>query len=81
MCESQLENKRKRLAHQYPSELNDEDLAEETQHLPVGHKANFRKPELKPLELLNLLTEYKLCELLQNICIKNIVNNFSYSSI
>ena len=31
------------------------------QHLPLIHKANFRKPELKPLELENLLTDYTLC--------------------
>ena len=69
MCESELEKKAKRLAHHYRSDPNDEDLAEEMQHLPVVHKANFGKPELKPLELLNLLTEYKLCELFPNVCI------------
>ena len=69
MCESEIETKAKRLAHQYPSYLNGEDLAEEIQHLPVAHEANFGKPELKPLELLNLLTEYKLCELFLNVCI------------
>ena len=58
----------KRLAHQNPSDLHDDDLAEEMQHLPVVHKANFVKPELKPLQLLNLLTEYKLCELFPNVC-------------
>ena len=42
--------------YQYPSHLNDEDLAEEMHHLPVVHKANFGKPELKPLELVNLST-------------------------
>ena len=69
MCESELEKKAKRLAHQYPTDLDDEDLAEEMQHLPVVHKANFGKPQLKPLELLNLLKEYKLCELFPNVCI------------
>ena len=71
ICESELEKKTKRLINQYLSVHNDEDLGEEMQHLPVVHKANFRKPELKPLELelLNLLTEYKLCEYLQNVCI------------
>ena len=54
MCESEKKNKAKRLAHQYPSYHNDEDLAEKMQHLPVVHKANFGKPELKLLELLNL---------------------------
>ena len=69
ICESGLENKAKRLAHQYPSDLNDEDLVEEMQHLPVVHKANFGKTELKPLEMLNLLTEYELRELFSNVCI------------
>ena len=44
MCESELEKKAKRLTHQYPPDPNDEDLAEEIQHLPVAHKANFWKP-------------------------------------
>ena len=69
MCESELEKNAKRLSYQYFSELNGEDLADEIQHLPIVHKANFGKPELKPLELLNLLTEYKLCELFPNVCI------------
>ena len=51
MCEGELENKAKRSAHQYPDDLNDEDLVEEMQHLPVVHKANFLKLELKPFEL------------------------------
>ena len=57
MCESELKEKAKRLADQYPTDLHGEDLAEEMQHLPVVHKVNFGKSELKPLELLNLLTE------------------------
>ena len=61
MCESEIEKKEKRLAHQCPSDLNDEDLREEMPHLPVVHKVNFGKQELKPSELLNLLTEYKWC--------------------
>ena len=69
MCESEVEKKAKRLASQYPTDLHAEDLGEEMKHLPVVHKANFGKPELKPLELLNLLTEYKLCELFPNVCI------------
>ena len=69
MCESELEKKATRLARQYPSDLNDEDLAEEMQHVSVVHKANFGKPELKPLELLNLLIECKLCVLFPNVCI------------
>ena len=30
---------------------------------------NFGKPELKPLEMLNLLVYYELCELFRNVCI------------
>ena len=37
MRESDLEKKAKRLDHQYPSDLNDEDLGEEMQNLPVVH--------------------------------------------
>ena len=69
MCENDIEKKAKWLAHQYHSDVNDEDLAEEIQYLQVVHKANFRKPELKTLELLKLWTEYKLCELFPNVCI------------
>ena len=46
MCESELEKKADRLAHQCPSNLNDEYLADEKQHLPVAYKANFVRPEL-----------------------------------
>ena len=69
MCESELEKKAKSLNHKYPSNLNDEDLVVKMQHLPVVHKANLGKPELKPLELPNFITEYKWCELLLNVCI------------
>ena len=57
MCEGELEKKAKMLPHQYPSDLNDDNLAEAMQHLPVVHKDNFGKPELKPFELQNLLIE------------------------
>ena len=67
MCESELEKKAKRLFHYIRSDLSDEDLAEEMRHLPAVHKVSYGKPELKPLELLNLLTE--LCELLPYVCI------------
>ena len=59
--------KAKVLAYKYPTDFNDEDVAVEMQHLPLVHKANFRKPELKPLELLNLLTDYKLCGIFLNV--------------
>ena len=65
-CVGELEMKAKRLVHQCPSYFNDENLAEEIEHFQVAHKTNFEKPELKHLELLNLLTEYKLCELFPN---------------
>ena len=62
-------SKGKGLAHNYPTDLNYEDFAAEIQHLPLVDKANFGKPELKPLELLNLLTDYKLCEIFPNVCV------------
>jgi hypothetical protein len=62
-------SKEKGLAHNYPTDLNYEDFAAEIQHLPLVDKANFGKPELKPLELLNLLTDYKLCEIFPNVCV------------
>ena len=61
--------KAKGLAHKYPTDLNDGDFAAEMQHLPLEHKANFRQPELKPLELENLLTDYTLCEIFPNVCV------------
>ena len=61
--------KSKVLAYKYPTDLNVEDVAVEMQHLPLVHKANFGKPELKLLELLNLLTDYKLCEIFPNVCV------------
>ena len=72
MTESEREKKRKEaklLAHKYPTYLNGEHFAAEMQHLPLVHKAHFGKPELKPLELLNLLTDYKLCEIFPNVCV------------
>ena len=53
-CVGELEKKVKRLAHQYPTDLNDENIAEEMQRLSVVHKANYLKPDLKPFELINL---------------------------
>ena len=38
------------------------------QHLPLVHKTKFGKAELKLLELLNILTDYKLCEIFLNVC-------------
>ena len=59
----------KGLSHQHHTDLNDEDFAIEMQHLPLVHKENFGQPELKPLELLNLLTDYKLCKIFPNVCV------------
>jgi hypothetical protein len=68
MTESESEKKSESVSIQkYPTDFNDEDVAVEMQHLPLVHKANFRKPELKPLELLNLLTDCKLCEIFLNV--------------
>ena len=39
------------------------------QHLPLVHKAQFGKLELKLLDLLNILTDYKLCEIFLNVCV------------
>ena len=40
------------------------------QYLPLVHEANFGKPELKLLQLLNLLTDQKLCEIFSNVCVR-----------
>jgi hypothetical protein len=37
------------------------------QHLTLVHKTKFGKAELKLLELLNILTDYKLCEIFLNV--------------
>ena len=39
------------------------------QHLPLVHKTKFEKAELKLLDLLNILTDYKLCEIFLNVCV------------
>ena len=59
------------------------NILHKMQHLQVVHEANFGKPEMKPLELLNLLTECKLCELFPNACIscENTVINYCHNSI
>ena len=41
MCQCELEKKAKILFHQYPTDLNDDDLAEEMQHLLVENKGHF----------------------------------------
>jgi hypothetical protein len=53
-------SKGNRLAHKYSTDLNYEDCVVEMQHLPLVHKTKFGKAELKLLELLNILTDYKL---------------------
>jgi hypothetical protein len=55
-----------RLAHKYSTDLNNEDFVVEMQHLPLIHKTKFGKAKLKLLELLNILTDYKLCEIFLN---------------
>ena len=57
------------LAHKYSTDLNYEDFVVEMQHLPLVHKTKFGKAELKLLELLNILTDYKLCEIFLNVCV------------
>ena len=62
-------SKGNRLAHKYSIDLNYEDCVVEMQHLPLVHKTKFGKAELKLLELLNILTDYKLCEIFLNVCV------------
>ena len=63
-------SKGNRLAHKYSTDLNYEDFVVEMQHLPLVHKAQFGKPELKPLEFLNFLTDYKLLEIFLNVFVR-----------
>jgi hypothetical protein len=60
-------SKGNRLAHKYSTNLNYEDFVVEMQHLSLVHKTKFGKAELKLLELLNILTDYKLCEIFLNV--------------
>jgi hypothetical protein len=60
-------SKGNRLAHKYSTDLNYEDFVVEMQHLSLVHKTKFGKAELKLLELLNILTDYKLCEIFLNV--------------
>jgi hypothetical protein len=53
-------SKGNRLAHKNSTDLNYEDFVVEMQHLSLVHKTKFGKAELKLLELLNILTDYKL---------------------
>ena len=62
-------SKGNRLAHKYSTNLKYEDFVVEMQHLPLVHKTKFGKAELKLLELLNILTNYKLCEIFPNVCV------------
>jgi hypothetical protein len=62
-------SKGNRLAHKYSTDLIYEDFKVEMQHLPLVHKALFGKAELKLLKLLNILTDYKLCEIFLNVCV------------
>jgi hypothetical protein len=62
-------SKGNRLAHNYSTDLNYEDFVVEMQYLPLAHKTKFGKAELKLLELLNILTDYNLCEIFLNVCV------------
>jgi hypothetical protein len=62
-------SKGNRLAHKYSTDLNYEDFVVEMQHLSLVHKTKFGKAELKLLKLLNILTDYKLCEIFLNVCV------------
>ena len=62
-------SKGNRLAHKYSTDLIYEDCVVEMQHLPLVHKTKFEKAELKLLDLLNILTDYKLCEIFLNVCV------------
>ena len=64
-----LFSKGNRLAHKYSTDLIYEDFVVEMQHLPLVHKTKLGKAELKLLELLNILTDYKLCEIFLNVCV------------
>ena len=56
-------SKGNRLAHKYSTDLKYEDCVVEMQHLSLVHNTKFGKAELKLIELLNILTNYKLCEI------------------
>jgi hypothetical protein len=57
-------SKGNRLAHKYSTDLNYEDFIVEMQHLTLVHKTKFGKAEL-----LNILTDIKLCEIFLNVCV------------
>ncbi|XP_053167420.1 52 kDa repressor of the inhibitor of the protein kinase-like [Hemicordylus capensis] len=69
MSESDVKRKTLSLSEQYPAHLNGDEFGKEMQLLPSVHKANFVNAPLKPLDLLNLLTEYRLGDLFPNVCV------------
>ena len=66
-------SKGNRLAHKYSTDIIYDDFVVEMQHLPLVHKTKFGKAELKLLELLNILTDYKLYEIFLNVCASLII--------
>ena len=67
MSESDVKEKALSLSKQYHDDLNYEVFVTGTQHLISVHKANFGNAQLKPLDLLNILTKYRLCVKLQTL--------------
>lgn len=67
MSASDVKGKALSLAEKYPADLNGQDFMTEMQHLPSVHKANFGSAHLKRLDLLNLLTQYKLGDLFPSV--------------
>ena len=69
LSSSEIDEKVKLLAKQYPDDVDEESFWAEMQHLSFVHSANFENDKLLPLDLLNRIYEFKLQELFPNVCI------------
>ena len=68
MASDDLEEESPRLAEEYSSDITKE-IVTEIKQLKEVHEANFGRDQLRPLDLLNSLYQYKLENISPNICV------------
>ena len=68
MASDDLEEESSLLAEEYSSDITKE-IVTEIKQLKEVHEANFGRDQLRPLDLLNSLYQYKLENLFPNICV------------
>ena len=67
MASHDLEEESSRLAEEYSSDITKE-IVTEIKQLKEVHEANFGRDQLRPLDLLNSLYQYKQENIFPNIC-------------